>query len=230
MEKTKILIADDDKQIRQLLALYFEKEGFDVVEAADGTEALRFYEEHKPQLLLLDVMMPGQDGLEVCRRVRRVSEVPVILLTAKGEDEDRINGLDLGADDYITKPFNPREVVARVKAVLRRSQHTWREEESLQYDELDVNLAERSVRVAGVEVELTAKEMELLWYLAKHPGRVFSREQLLEAIWGYEYFGDTRTVDTHIKRLRQKITAGRTNGDWDIRTVWGVGYKFEVGV
>ena len=123
MEKTKILIADDDKQIRQLLALYFEKEGFAVVEAADGTEALRFYEEQKPQLLLLDVMMPGQDGLEVCRRVRRVSEVPVILLTAKGEDEDRINGLDLGADDYITKPFNPREVVARVKAVLRRSQH-----------------------------------------------------------------------------------------------------------
>ena len=162
--------------------------------------------------------------------MRRVSEVPVILLTAKGEDEDRINGLDLGADDYITKPFNPREVVARVKAVLRRSQHTWREEESLQYDELDVNLAERSVRVAGVEVELTAKEMELLWYLAKHPGRVFSREQLLEAIWGYEYFGDTRTVDTHIKRLRQKIAAGRTKGAWDIRTVWGVGYKFEVGV
>ncbi|WP_018703473.1 response regulator transcription factor [Anaeromusa acidaminophila] len=229
MEKTKILIADDDKQIRQLLALYFEKEGFAVVEAADGTEALRFYEEQKPQLLLLDVMMPGQDGLEVCRRVRRVSEVPVILLTAKGEDEDRINGLDLGADDYITKPFNPREVVARVKAVLRRSQHNWREEESLQYDELDVNLAERSVRVAGVEVELTAKEMELLWYLAKHPGRVFSREQLLEAIWGYEYFGDTRTVDTHIKRLRQKIAAGQT-GAWDIRTVWGVGYKFEVGV
>ena len=226
MEKTKILIADDDKQIRQLLALYFEKEGFTVVEAADGTEALRFYEEQKPQLLLLDVMMPGQDGLEVCRRVRRVSEVPVILLTAKGEDEDRINGLDLGADDYITKPFNPREVVARVKAVLRRSQHNWREEESLQYDELDVNLAERSVRVAGVEVELTAKEMELLWYLAKHPGRVFSREQLLEAIWGYEYFGDTRTVDTHIKRLRQKIAAGQT-GAWDIRTVWGVGYKFE---
>ncbi|WP_027937597.1 response regulator transcription factor [Anaeroarcus burkinensis] len=229
MERTKILIADDDKQIRQLLALYFEKEGFAVVEAADGTEALRFYEEQKPQLLLLDVMMPGQDGLEVCRRVRRVSEVPVILLTAKGEDEDRINGLDLGADDYITKPFNPREVVARVKAVLRRSQHNWREEESLQYDELDVNLAERSVRVAGVEVELTAKEMELLWYLAKHPGRVFSREQLLEAIWGYEYFGDTRTVDTHIKRLRQKIAAGQT-GAWDIRTVWGVGYKFEVGV
>ena len=162
--------------------------------------------------------------------MRRVSEVPVILLTAKGEDEDRINGLDLGADDYITKPFNPREVVARVKAVLRRSQHTWREEESLQYDELDVNLAERNVRVAGVEVELTAKEMELLWYLAKHPGRVFSREQLLEAIWGYEYFGDTRTVDTHIKRLRQKIAAGRTKGAWDIRTVWGVGYKFEVGV
>ena len=227
MEKTKILIADDDKQIRQLLALYFEKEGFAVVEAADGTEALRFYEEQKPQLLLLDVMMPGQDGLEVCRRVRRVSEVPVILLTAKGEDEDRINGLDLGADDYITKPFNPREVVARVKAVLRRSQHNWREEESLQYDELDVNLAERSVRVAGVEVELTAKEMELLWYLAKHPGRVFSREQLLEAIWGYEYFGDTRTVDTHIKRIRQKLGV-QDDTLWDVKTVWGVGYKFEV--
>lgn len=227
MEKARILIADDDKQIRQLLALYFEKEGFEVVEAADGEEALRRYEESKPQLLLLDVMMPRQDGLEVCRRVRHLSAVPIILLTARGEDDDRINGLELGADDYVSKPFNPREVVARVKAVLRRSQRSWSEEESLQYGELEINLAARSVRLAGQKVELTAKEMELLWYLAKHPGRAFSREQLLEAVWGYDYFGDTRTVDTHIKRLRQK-TAGGQGGTWDIRTVWGVGYKFEV--
>ena len=228
----KILIVEDDTNINNLLQEALSKEGYSCEQAFSGTEAklLLNMQEYSYALVLLDLMLPGIPGEAVLEEIRKKGNLPVIVLTAKDSLDEKVEILTSGADDYITKPFNPREVVARVKAVLRRSQHTWREEESLQYDELDVNLAERSVRVAGVEVELTAKEMELLWYLAKHPGRVFSREQLLEAIWGYEYFGDTRTVDTHIKRLRQKIAAGRTKGAWDIRTVWGVGYKFEVGV
>lgn len=227
MGEQKILIADDDAQIRELLTLYLEKEGFSVLEAADGAEAMLQVQKANPHVVLLDVMMPVMDGFAVCRQIRRFSHVPIIMLTARDEDEERINGLEWGADDYITKPFNPREVVARVKAVLRRlPDAAFQAAGTLQFADLLINIAEYSVVTAGETIALTAKEMELLWHLASHPGRVFSREQLLEAVWGYTYCGETRTVDTHIKRLRQKLGAGPT-ATWDIKTVWGVGYKFE---
>ena len=233
MEKTKILIADDDKQIRQLLALYFEKEGFAVVEAADGTEALRFYEEQKPQLLLLDVMMPGQDGLEVCRRVRRVSEVPVILLTAKGEDEDRINGLDLGADDYITKPFNPLEVIARVKTQLRRYQkyNNPPKKQFFPKSEYDIrgliiNKDTHKCFLFGKEISLTPIEFSILWYLCEHQGKVVSTEELFENIWKEKYLDNNNTVMAHIGRLREKLNEPAKNPKF-IKTVWGVGYEIE---
>lgn len=228
MSTQVILVADDEPQIRDLLALYFGKEGFAVEEAGDGAEAIVKVQQVKPSLLLLDIMMPVMDGLEVCRQVRKISSIPIILLTARAEDEDRIMGLDIGADDYITKPFNPREVVARVKAVLRRSPDAnFSQRETLCFDNLEINMAEYKAVAFGKEIVLTAKEMEVLWYLASHPGRVFSREQLLESVWGYTYYGDTRTVDTHIKRIRQKLEA-KESTPWDIKTVWGVGYKFEV--
>lgn len=228
MSTQVILVADDEPQIRELLALYFGKEGFAVEEAGDGAEAIVKVQQVKPSLLLLDIMMPVMDGLEVCRQVRKISSIPIILLTARAEDEDRIMGLDIGADDYITKPFNPREVVARVKAVLRRSPDvSFGESETLRFSNLEINMGEYKAVAFGKEIVLTAKEMEVLWYLASHPGRVFSREQLLESVWGYTYYGDTRTVDTHIKRIRQKLEA-KESTPWDIKTVWGVGYKFEV--
>jgi DNA-binding response OmpR family regulator len=223
-----ILIADDEPQIRQILALYFSKEGFRVEEAADGAEAIVKVQQLKPSMILLDIMMPVMDGLEVCRQVRKISKIPIILLTARAEDEDRIMGLEIGADDYITKPFNPREVVARVKAVLRRSPGAeFSPSDILRFPNLEINMGEYKALAFGKEIILTAKEMEVLWYLASHQGRVFSREQLLESVWGYTYYGDTRTVDTHIKRIRQKLGAKETT-PWDIKTVWGVGYKFEV--
>jgi len=230
MTTHSIVIADDDAQIRQLLVLYFAKEGFNIVEAEDGAETILKVQQVKPSMVILDIMMPVIDGLEACRQIRKFSQVPIIMLTARTEDEDRIMGLELGADDYISKPFNPREVVARVKAVLRRIPDTnFINADILRFDKLEINIAEYTVTTYGRVVQFTAKEMELLWHLASHPGRVFSREQLLEAIWGYTYFGDTRTVDTHIKRIRQKIGAKETT-PWDIKTVWGVGYKFEVKV
>lgn len=223
-----ILIADDEPQIRELLSLYFQKEGFSVTEAADGADAILKVQQLKPAMVILDIMMPVLDGLEACKQIRRISKVPVIMLTARAEDEDRIMGLELGADDYIPKPFNPREVVARVKAVLRRMPDiAFTQADVLRFPRLDINIAEYTVTTYGTSVSLTAKEMELLWHLATHPGRVFSRDQLLENVWGYTYCGDTRTVDTHIKRIRQKIGA-REDTPWDIKTVWGVGYKFEV--
>lgn len=225
-----ILIADDDAQIRELLRMYFTKEGFNVVEAGDGAEALVKHHQYRPSLTILDIMMPVLDGMEVCRQIRKLSQAPIIMLTAKDEDDDRILGLEQGADDYVTKPFNPREVVARVKAVLRRVPNAeFTKASELVFPGLVVNIAEYKVTTNDKTVELTAKEMELLWYLASNPGRVFTREQLLEAIWGYTYYGDTRTVDTHIKRLRHKLEAKSDNA-WDIKTVWGVGYKFEVTV
>lgn len=228
MSAQVILIADDEPQIRELLALYFSKEGFVVEEAGDGAEAIVKVQQIKPSLLLLDIMMPVLDGLEVCRQVRKISVIPIILLTARAEDEDRIMGLDIGADDYITKPFNPREVVARVKAVLRRAPETaFSQNETLRFAHLEINMSEYKVVAFGKEIVLTAKEMDVLWYLASHPGKVFSREQLLESVWGYTHYGDTRTVDTHIKRIRQKLEAQEST-PWDIKTVWGVGYKFEV--
>ncbi|MHC1746424.1 MAG: response regulator transcription factor [Negativicutes bacterium] len=228
MSGQTVLIADDDVQIRELISLYFHKEGFQVIEAADGAEAIVKIQQFQPNLILLDIMMPVLDGLEVCRQIRKTSQIPIIMMTARAEDEDRIMGLELGADDYITKPFNPREVVARVKAVLRRVPAAeFISAGLLHFPDLDINIAEYTVTTFGQVVALTAKEMELLWHLASHPSRVFSRDQLLEAVWGYTYCGDTRTVDTHIKRIRQKIGA-KEGTPWDLKTVWGVGYKFEV--
>ena len=230
MEKQQtVLIADDEAQIREILRIYFEKEGFKVLEAADGAEAIVQAQASKPDILILDVMMPVLDGLEVCKQVRKISDMPIIMLTAKDEDDDRILGLETGADDYITKPFNTREVVARVKAVLRRSGQVVavKGKEILEFPDLMINLSEYRVKAFGKQVTFTAKEMELLWCLASNPGIVFSRNQLLETIWGYTYYGDTRTVDTHIKRVRHKLEIPEDSA-WDILTVWGVGYKFEV--
>jgi len=230
MATQTVLIADDDAKIRELLELYLSKEGFVVEQAADGAEAILKAQQLKPDLIVLDIMMPVMDGMEVCRQVRKFSRVPVIMLTARVEDEDRILGLELGADDYVSKPFNPRELVARVKAVLRRApgkEEGQTEGEILKFPHLLINRQEYVATSSGNPVQLTAKEMDLLWHMASHPGRVFSREQLLESIWGYEYFGDTRTVDTHIKRIRQKLEV-KEDSLWDIKTVWGVGYKFEV--
>ena len=230
MEKQHtVLIADDEAQIRNILSIYFKKEGFKVVEAADGAEALMQTQSAKPDIIILDIMMPVLDGLEVCKQVRKISDIPIIMLTAKDEDDDRILGLEIGADDYITKPFNTREVVARVNAVLRRSNQTvpTGKKEVLELPNLMINLSEYRVVAFGKEVTFTAKEMELLWCLASNPGIVFSRNQLLEKIWGYTYYGDTRTVDTHIKRVRHKLNIPK-DSTWDILTVWGVGYKFEV--
>ena len=205
MSAQTVLIADDDAKIRELLELYLTKEGFAVEQAADGAEAILKAQQLKPDLIVLDVMMPVLDGMEVCRQVRKFSRVPVIMLTARVEDDDRILGLELGADDYVGKPFNPRELVARVKAVLRRVQVAEAPaagNDVLKFPNLLINRQEYAATAGGSTVQLTAKEMDLLWHMASHPGRVFSREQLLESVWGYEYFGDTRTVDTHIKRIR----------------------------
>lgn len=224
-----VLIADDERQIREILSIYFKKEGFKVIEAADGAEALVQVQAGKPDIILLDIMMPVLDGLEVCKQVRKISDIPIIMLTAKDSDDDRILGLEIGADDYISKPFNTREVVARVKAVLRRTNASMsgQNKQVLEYPNLMINLSEYRVVAFGREITFTAKEMELLWCLASNPGIVFSRNQLLEKIWGYTYYGDTRTVDTHIKRVRHKLDIP-PDSTWDIMTVWGVGYKFEV--
>ena len=224
-----VLIADDEPQIREILSIYFKKEGFKVIEAADGAEALVQVQAGKPDIILLDIMMPVLDGLEVCKQVRKISDIPIIMLTAKDSDDDRILGLEIGADDYISKPFNTREVVARVKAVLRRTNASMsgQNKQVLEYPNLMINLSEYRVVAFGRKITFTAKEMELLWCLASNPGIVFSRNQLLEKIWGYTYYGDTRTVDTHIKRVRHKLDIP-PDSTWDIMTVWGVGYKFEV--
>lgn len=224
-----VLIADDEPQIREILSIYFKKEGFKVIEAADGAEALVQVQAGKPDIILLDIMMPVLDGLEVCKQVRKISDIPIIMLTAKDSDDDRILGLEIGADDYISKPFNTQEVVARVKAVLRRTNASMsgQNKQVLEYPNLMINLSEYRVVAFGREITFTAKEMELLWCLASNPGIVFSRNQLLEKIWGYTYYGDTRTVDTHIKRVRHKLDIP-PDSTWDIMTVWGVGYKFEV--
>ncbi len=224
-----VLIADDEPQIREILSIYFKKEGCKVIEAADGAEALVQVQAGKPDIILLDIMMPVLDGLEVCKQVRKISDIPIIMLTAKDSDDDRILGLEIGADDYISKPFNTREVVARVKAVLRRTNASMssQNKQVLEYPNLMINLSEYRVVAFGREITFTAKEMELLWCLASNPGIVFSRNQLLEKIWGYTYYGDTRTVDTHIKRVRHKLDIP-PDSTWDIMTVWGVGYKFEV--
>lgn len=226
--KTKILLVDDDPNIRQLVRLYLEKEGFDVTEADRGDTALKEFKAAPPNLMLLDVMLPGMDGWQVCREVRKVSNIPIIMLTAKDETFDKVLGLELGADDYVVKPFDAKELVARIKAVIRRYQNGGEStEKELAFPGLTINMSQYTVTYMGKEMDMPPKELELLYFLASHPGMVFTREQLLEQVWGYDYFGDSRTVDVHVKRLREKLSGGEAMG-WQIKTVWGVGYKFEV--
>jgi len=233
MQSKKILLVDDERKIRELVRLYLEKEGFAVGEAPDGEQALALYKEQPWDLMVLDLMMPGLDGWTVCKEIRKSSQVPIIMLTARDDEMDRIIGLELGADDYVSKPFSPRELVARVKAVLRRSQAAPPIEQSagipiLQFPGLSINPELRLVLVDGLAVTLTPKEYDLLYQMARSPRRTFSREELVESIWGYDYLGDSRTVDTHVNRLRDKLLKASDNKSSYIETVWGVGYKFEV--
>jgi len=232
MAKTKILIVDDDNNIAELISLYLTKECYDTKIVNDGEEALEAFEQYNPNMILLDLMLPGIDGYQVCREVRTKSNVPIIMLSAKGEIFDKVLGLELGADDYIMKPFDSKELVARVKAVLRRYQPIKSvtaaqpvSTKCVEYPDLTINLSNYSVIYNGKQVDMPPKELELLYFLASSPNQVFTREQLLDHIWGYEYIGDTRTVDVHVKRLREKI---KDHEAWQIATVWGIGYKFEV--
>lgn len=225
----KILVADDDLNICELLRLYLEKEGFEVVMAHNGEEAVARFESEKPSLILLDIMMPKLDGWQVCRQIRQKSDCPIIMLTAKGETFDKVLGLELGADDYVVKPFDTKEIVARIKAVLRRSGPAGaaaNEVKEVSYDKLTVNMTRYELKVDGKVVDAPPKELELLFHLASNPNRVFTRDQLLDEVWGFEYYGDSRTVDVHIKRLREKLEG--VSDQWSLKTVWGVGYKFEV--
>lgn len=227
MSMLKILLVDDDPNIRQLVNLYLQKEGFEVTMADRGDEALRLFKASPPNLMLLDIMLPGMDGWQVCREVRKISNIPIIMLTAKDETFDKVLGLELGADDYVVKPFEMKELVARIKAVSRRFQAADAPDKELVFPGLTININQYTVMYMGKELEMPPKELELLHFLASHPGMVFTREQLLEQVWGYDYFGDSRTVDVHVKRLREKLPEGENLG-WMIKTVWGVGYKFEV--
>ena len=226
MNKEKILVVDDDTSICELLRVYLEKEDYQVVIANDGMSAVSTFKEESPSLVLLDIMLPKLDGWQVCREIRKFSETPIIMLTAKGEVFDRVLGLELGADDYVVKPFETKEIVARIKAVLRRSAASVAEElKEVHYDKLSINLTNYELKVNGVQVDTPPKEMELIFHLAKNANRVFTRDQLLDEVWGYDYYGDSRTVDVHVKRLREKLTG--VSDKWELRTVWGVGYKFE---
>ncbi len=226
-EKPRILVVDDEPNIRELIRLYLGKEGFAVEESEDGEDALARVKANPPDLLVLDVMMPKKDGREVCREVRKTSSLPIIMLTAKNEEVDKVIGLEIGADDYLTKPFSPRELVARVRAVLRRVRPAHEQEaDALAFNDFTVNHDSRELRVHGQVVPCPAKEFDLLWLFAKHPQRVFTREQLLQQVWEYDYFGDLRTVDVHVRRLREKIEPQPDEPRY-IKTVWGVGYKFE---
>lgn len=223
-----ILIVDDNKQINSILEEYAKKEGYQTLVALDGEDALNQFEKYNPNLLLLDVMMPKIDGFEVCRRIRKTSNVPIIMITARGEDFEKIMGLDIGADDYIVKPFSPSEVMARVRAIFRRmSRENVGSSQVYTFYDLNINLESYTVTVAEKLVLLTKKEIELLWMLATNKNCVFSRDQLLSSLWGYDYYGDSRTVDSHIKRLRAKLDVV-DHPYWEIKTIWGVGYKFEV--
>ncbi|WP_105205216.1 response regulator transcription factor [Neobittarella massiliensis] len=228
MTVEKILVVDDDKNICELLRLYIEKEGYQTVLAHDGKQALAVFEEEKPSLIILDVMMPELDGWQVCREIRKTSDVPIIMLTAKGETFDKVLGLELGADDYVVKPFDSKEIVARIKAVLRRTgpKSSVSDIKEVSYDKLIVNLTRYELKVDGKIVDTPPKELELLYHLASNPNRVYTRDQLLDEVWGFEYYGDSRTVDVHIKRLREKLED--VSPQWSLKTVWGVGYKFEV--
>lgn len=236
-EKQKILIVDDDDSISELISLYLLKECYDTEIAADGESAMKAFKSYNPDLILLDIMLPGIDGYDICREIRKVSKVPIIMLSAKGEVFDKVLGLELGADDYIIKPFDSKELVARVKAVLRRFTKEEPVEEKIEenqaidgpasivrFPDLEINLTNYSVTYFGNRVDMPPKELELFYFLASHPNQVFTRDQLLDHIWGYEYIGDSRTVDVHVKRLRKKIA---DHERWRLSTVWGVGYKFE---
>ncbi|MBR6407991.1 MAG: response regulator transcription factor [Clostridia bacterium] len=227
MPMGKILVADDDRNICELLRLYIEKEGFTAVLAENGDAALKMFEKENPDLVLLDIMMPELDGWQVCREIRKKSQVPIIMLTAKGETFDKVLGLELGADDYVVKPFETKEVIARIKAVLRRSGPSNDEDNKVvNFDKLSINMTNYELKVDGVHVDAPPKEMELIFHLASNPNRVYTRDQLLDEVWGFDYYGDSRTVDVHIKRLREKLEG--VSPQWSLKTVWGVGYKFEV--
>ena len=227
MAGIKILVVDDDSNICELLRLYLEKEGFDAVIASDGAQAVTMFDTEKPDLILLDVMMPHLDGWQVCREIRKKSSCPIIMITAKGEVFDRVLGLELGADDYVVKPFETKEVIARIKAVLRRSGiNEAKKVRQVEYDGLYINMENYELKVHGKPVDTPPKEMELIYHLASNPNRVYTRDQLLDEVWGFEYYGDSRTVDVHVKRLREKLDG--VSDQWTLKTVWGVGYKFEV--
>lgn len=222
----KILVVDDDTNICELLRLYLEKDGYATVIANDGKTALARFQEEGADLVLLDIMLPGLDGWQICREIRKVSNVPIIMLTAKTETFDEVLGLELGADDYITKPFDTKTVLARVKAVLRRTAVTDAQDvKQVNYDKLTVNLTNYEMIVDGKTVDTPPKELELIYHLASNPNRVYTRDQLLDEVWGFDYYGDSRTVDVHVKRLREKLEGVSAN--WSLKTVWGVGYKFE---
>ncbi len=223
----KALVIEDDKNIAELLRLYLEKDGFEVMIAADGGKGLQLAENEAPDVVLLDIMLPVMDGWQVCREIRRSSQVPIIMLTAKGETYDKVSGLEMGADDYVTKPFEVKELIARIHAVMRRTEGgDSPAAKRLEYDKLIINLDSYELIVDGKKVDTPPKEMELLYHLAASPNRVYTRNQLLDEVWGFDYFGDSRTVDVHIKRLREKLEG--VSDKWSLKTVWGVGYKFEV--
>ena len=221
-----ILVADDDKNICELVRLYLEKEGYSVVTVYDGVSALNNALRLDFAAVILDIMMPGKDGIEVLKDIRKTSNVPVIMLSAKGETIDKVLGLEFGADDYIVKPFEPKELTARLKAVLRRYGSETVPDESVSYEKLSINMSTYELKVDGTVMDIPPKELELLRYLCQHPNKVFTRDQLLNEVWGYDYYGDSRTVDVHVKRLREKIDG--VSDKWQLKTVWGVGYKFEV--
>ena len=227
MADIKIMVVDDDVNIGELLRLYLEKEGYDTVVMTDGAAALEAFDTAKPDLILLDVMMPRLDGWQVCREIRKKSQCPIIMITAKGELFDRVLGLELGADDYVVKPFEAKEVMARIKAVLRRcGVSAEKKARIVEYDNLYINMENYELRVCGKVVDTPPKEMELIYHLASNPNRVYTRNQLLDEVWGFEYYGDSRTVDVHVKRLREKLEG--VSDQWTLKTVWKVGYKFEV--
>lgn len=228
MDNKKILIVDDDKNICELLRLYLEKDGFSTIVANDGGQALTAAQINNPDLILLDIMMPILDGWQVCREIRKTSNVPIIMLTAKGETFDKVLGLELGADDYVTKPFDSKEVVARIKAVLRRMGEGDKADsvKEVRYDKLRINITNYELEVNGERMDTPPKELELVYHLASNPNRVYTRDQLLDEVWGFDYYGDSRTVDVHVKRLREKLEG--VSQKWSLKTVWGVGYKFEV--
>lgn len=226
MQKEKILVVDDDKNICDLLRMYLEKEGYAVAMAHNGIDAVNAFNAGNPDLILLDIMLPQLDGWQVCREIRKTSEAPIIMLTAKDEVFDKVLGLELGADDYVTKPFDTKEIVARIKAVLRRTSNVKSSDiKEVRYDKLSINLTNYELKVDGVVVDTPPKELELIYHLASNPDRVFTRDQLLDDVWGFDYYGDSRTVDVHIKRLRDKLKG--VSPEWELKTIWSVGYRFE---